>query len=219
MSLPLRRKSSRRQCEAIAQVLIPTTRSRSVEVNVVLQSIRLSVVNSSAKQGRVTDTSSKSMGQTLQKVMTAASAAQAEFGDSFVSTEHLVLALAREDKRFTRKALRDQGADDAKVLDAVKAVRGPQKVTSRNPEAAYEVRSGREYFAPISLSLTACRLKAIRLGSLSRGCLGSLFRKMRAVKAAYPALCGSCVCRVLAMRIFVCVFAFMEMFTCRVCVI
>ncbi|CAM9995476.1 unnamed protein product [Scytosiphon promiscuus] len=91
-----------------------------------------------SKQGRVTDTSSKSMGQTLQQVMTAASAAQAEFGDSFVSTEHLLLALAREDRRFTRKALQDQGADDTKMLDAVKAVRGPQKVTSRNPEAAYE---------------------------------------------------------------------------------
>ncbi|CAM9614171.1 unnamed protein product, partial [Hapterophycus canaliculatus] len=94
--------------------------------------------NSSSRQGRVTDTSSKSMGQNLQKVVTAASAAQAEFGDSFVSTEHLLLALSREDRRFTMKALRDQGADDAKVLDAVKAVRGPQKVTSRNPEAAYE---------------------------------------------------------------------------------
>lgn len=94
----------------------------------------------SSKQGRVSDTSSKSMGQTLQKVMAAASAAQAEFGDSFVSTEHLFLALAREDTRFTKKALQDQGTDDRKILDAVKAIRGSQKVTSRNPEAAYEVR-------------------------------------------------------------------------------
>lgn len=81
------------------------------------------------------------MGQTLQKVVAAASAAQAELGDSFVSIEHLFLALAREDTRFTKKALQDQGTDDKKILDAVNAIRGPQKVTSRNPEAAYEVRS------------------------------------------------------------------------------
>jgi len=94
----------------------------------------------SSKQGRVADTSSKSMGQTLQRVLAAASAAQAEFGDSFVSIEHLFLALAREDNRFTKKALEDQGTGDKEILDAVKNIRGPQKVTNRNPEAAYEVR-------------------------------------------------------------------------------
>lgn len=79
------------------------------------------------------------MGQTLQRVLTAASAAQAEFGDSFVSVEHLVLALVREDTRFTKQALRDRGVDDKKIVDAVNSIRGPQKVTSRNPEASYEV--------------------------------------------------------------------------------
>lgn len=94
-----------------------------------------------SKQGKVADTSSKTMGQILQKVVAAASAAQLEFGDSFVSTEHLLLALVREDTRFTKKALQDQGIDDKKILDAVNEIRGPQKVTSRNPEAAYEALS------------------------------------------------------------------------------
>lgn len=80
------------------------------------------------------------MGQTLQRIITAASAAQAEFGDSFISTEHLFLALAREDARFTKKALQDQGVDEGKILDVVKEIRGPQKVTTRNPEASYEAR-------------------------------------------------------------------------------
>ncbi|CAM9110882.1 unnamed protein product [Laminaria digitata] len=94
-----------------------------------------------SKQGQVADTSSKTMGQTLQKVVAAASAAQVEFGDSFVSTEHLLLALVREDTRFTKRALQDQGIDEKKILDAVNEIRGPQKVTSRNPEAAYEALS------------------------------------------------------------------------------
>lgn len=104
-----------------------------------LTSLVLLPVFGSSRQGRVSDTSSKSMGQTLQKVIAAASAAQAEFGDSFVSTEHLLLALAREDTRFTKKALKDQARGEQEVLEAVKNIRGPQKVTSRNPEAAYEV--------------------------------------------------------------------------------
>lgn len=105
-----------------------------------------------SKQGRVSDTSSKSMGQTLQKVLAAASAAQTELGDSFVSIEHLFLALAREDTRFTKKALQDQGTDDKKILDAVNVIRGPQKVTSRNPETAYEVRC---YAQAMSIGIAA----------------------------------------------------------------
>lgn len=86
------------------------------------------------------DTSSKMMGQTLQKIVATAPAIQAEFGDSYVSIEHLFLALAREDTRFTKKALWSQGIDDKKVLGVINEIRGPQKVTSRNPEASYEVR-------------------------------------------------------------------------------
>ncbi|CAM9557357.1 unnamed protein product, partial [Discosporangium mesarthrocarpum] len=91
-----------------------------------------------AQQGRVSDTSAKVMGQTLQKVMVAASGVQAEFGDSFVSIEHLFLALAREDTRFTKRALENQAMTADKLLDAVKEIRGSQKVTSKNPEASYE---------------------------------------------------------------------------------
>lgn len=79
------------------------------------------------------------MGPTLQKVLAAASSIQKDFDDSFVSVEHLLLALARKDSRFTQQALRDRGIDDQKLLAAVKDVRGPQKVTSRTPESSYEV--------------------------------------------------------------------------------
>lgn len=79
------------------------------------------------------------MGPTLQKVLATSSAIQKEFEDSFVSIEHLLLALAREDSRFTQQALRDRGVDYQKLMAAVKDVRGPQKVTTRTPESSYEV--------------------------------------------------------------------------------
>ena len=123
----------------------------------------------SSKQGRVADTSSKSMGQTLQRVLAAASAAQAEFGDSFVSIEHLFLALAREDTRFTQKALQDQGSSDKEILDAVNSIRGPQKVTNRNPEAAYEVH----------LNCGNVQRGTIRFGSATRRPCKPVFAPLR----------------------------------------
>lgn len=102
---------------------------------------------SSARQGRVSDTSSKTMGPTLQKVLAASSAIQKEFDDSFISVEHLLLALAREDSRFTQQAFRDRGVDYQKLMAAVKDVRGPQKVTTRTPESSYEVSRGTSQFS------------------------------------------------------------------------
>lgn len=84
------------------------------------------------------------MGQTLQEVLKTATQVQVEFGDGFVSTEHLLLALARKDTRFTKRALQNQDCDQNKILEAVKGIRGSQKVTNRNPEAAYEVRASFE---------------------------------------------------------------------------
>src|SRR5437016_510370 len=52
------------------------------------------------------------------------------FGDEYVSTEHLLLALAA-DPNVDTGATRDQ------LADAVKSVRGPHRVTDQNPEDKY----------------------------------------------------------------------------------
>jgi ATP-dependent Clp protease ATP-binding subunit ClpB len=53
------------------------------------------------------------------------------FGDEYVSTEHLLLALAG-DPQIATDASRDQ------LADAVQAVRGPHRVTDQNPEDKYQ---------------------------------------------------------------------------------
>ncbi|MBV9212324.1 MAG: AAA family ATPase, partial [Actinobacteria bacterium] len=53
------------------------------------------------------------------------------FGDEYVSTEHLLLALAA-DPQVDTGATRDQ------LADAVQAVRGPHRVTDQNPEDKYQ---------------------------------------------------------------------------------
>ncbi|KZR82658.1 Chaperone protein ClpB 1 [Prochlorococcus marinus str. MIT 1342] len=59
------------------------------------------------------------------------------FGDSFISIEHLLLALAG-DNRCGRKLLNQAGVDAGKLKVAIDAVRGNQKVTDQNPEGTYE---------------------------------------------------------------------------------
>src|SRR5438270_4415741 len=53
------------------------------------------------------------------------------FGDEYVSTEHLLLALA-SDPQVDTGATRDQ------LASAVQAVRGPHRVTDQNPEDKYQ---------------------------------------------------------------------------------
>jgi ATP-dependent Clp protease ATP-binding subunit ClpB len=52
-------------------------------------------------------------------------------GDEYVSTEHMLLALASDPKI-------DTGATREQILEAVQAVRGPHRVTDQNPEDKYQ---------------------------------------------------------------------------------
>merc|ERR1711871_1130901 len=60
-----------------------------------------------------------------------------EFGDSFITIEHLVLSIADIDGPV-KSELRKMKITQESLKDAVKQIRGKNKVTSRNPEAAYE---------------------------------------------------------------------------------
>ena len=59
------------------------------------------------------------------------------FKDEYVSTEHLFLALAGEDRDPAGQLLKRQGATHEAILQALTSVRGSQRVTSQNPEATY----------------------------------------------------------------------------------
>ncbi|MFN3872505.1 MAG: ATP-dependent chaperone ClpB [Ignavibacterium sp.] len=57
--------------------------------------------------------------------------------DEYVSTEHLLLALANDPGK-AGQLLRDNGITYNEVLAALKTVRGTQRVTSQNPEDTYQ---------------------------------------------------------------------------------
>src|SRR5205085_6971114 len=72
----------------------------------------------------------------LRAVTDAAEAEAARLKDDYVSTEHLLLAIAGETGRNAPAArlLQQRGATKDAILQALTSVRGSQRVTSQNPE-------------------------------------------------------------------------------------
>merc|ERR1711871_1379513 len=89
------------------------------------------------KQPKVSDTTNKMMGKSMETTLKKAMEYKKEFGDSFISIEHLVLAVADIDSQV-KKELKGLNIDVKHLKDAVQAIRGNNKVTSKNPEASYE---------------------------------------------------------------------------------
>jgi ATP-dependent Clp protease ATP-binding subunit ClpB len=71
------------------------------------------------------------IGSELIEVLKAADDEARGMGDEYVSTEHLLLALAADPKV-------DVGASREQIAEAVAEVRGPHRVTDQNPEEKYQ---------------------------------------------------------------------------------
>jgi ATP-dependent Clp protease ATP-binding subunit ClpB len=77
--------------------------------------------------------------RTLNQVLDAAEQEAQRLKDEYVSVEHLFLAmLATGPQTGGGRALREQGITRERFLEILTDVRGSQRVTSANPETAYE---------------------------------------------------------------------------------
>jgi ATP-dependent Clp protease ATP-binding subunit ClpB len=75
----------------------------------------------------------------MQLIFDAAAAEAERLQDEYVSTEHLLLAVATEAGRSPgAKVLQDRGVTKDTLYSGLTEVRGHQRVTSQNPEATYE---------------------------------------------------------------------------------
>jgi ATP-dependent Clp protease ATP-binding subunit ClpB len=91
--------------------------------------------------------SQPSLSARLRQVTTAAEMEAQRLKDEYVSTEHLLLAIAGEGGRATSaRVLQQAGATKDALLQAMTSVRGSQRVTSQNPESTYQAleRYGRD---------------------------------------------------------------------------
>ena len=77
------------------------------------------------------------LGRSINTTLDKAKKLRDQFGDNYIAIEHLLLALA-EDDRCGRQLLQQVGLDASKLKEAVAAVRGNQTVSDQNPEGTYE---------------------------------------------------------------------------------
>ena len=77
---------------------------------------------------------SGSLGRVIQDAQSEAAAMH----DDYVSTEHLLLALAGRNGEGAAKLLARLGITRDRILASLTAIRGSQRVTSQNPEATYQ---------------------------------------------------------------------------------
>ena len=72
------------------------------------------------------------------KVINAAQELASERGDAYVSTEHLLIALAQIGGPGVSDRLAGQGATPAALLEALQQVKGSTRVTTANPEQTFQ---------------------------------------------------------------------------------
>ncbi|KAL2898655.1 Chaperone protein ClpB3 chloroplastic, partial [Bienertia sinuspersici] len=83
------------------------------------------------------ETAGSMLGRDLEGLIQKARDYKKEYGDSFVSVEHLVLAFA-QDKRFGKQLFSDFRVSEKTLQSAIQAVRGRQSVIDQDPEGKYE---------------------------------------------------------------------------------
>jgi ATP-dependent Clp protease ATP-binding subunit ClpB len=88
---------------------------------------------------------SRGLEQTLQRAERLAG----EMHDDFVSTEHLLLALAEDRAGSVAQLLQSNGVTKDAILRALAGIRGSQRVTSQTPEGTYKAldKYGRDLIA------------------------------------------------------------------------
>ncbi len=91
-----------------------------------------------AKLPKVQGGSQPALSNAAQKVLDQAFKEAANFKDEYVSTEHLLLALADLKKDPVQLALAALGGTHDAILKALSAVRGSQRVTDQNPEGKFQ---------------------------------------------------------------------------------
>ena len=77
------------------------------------------------------------LGRSLDTLLDRAETYRKEYGDEFISIEHLILGYVKDD-RFGKNILQEFKLSEAKLKDIITQVRGNNKVTDQNPEGKYE---------------------------------------------------------------------------------
>lgn len=87
----------------------------------------------------------------LQRLLAEAASIMKVYEDEYMSIEHIFLAAIASRESDTANILKARGVNKQKVEQAIKEIRGNQRVTSQNPESTYEAltKYGRDLVAEV----------------------------------------------------------------------
>jgi ATP-dependent Clp protease ATP-binding subunit ClpB len=114
-------------------VVSPLLARLGIRSEVLLQEIERQI----GRLPKVTGFGQQHLSRALNDVLERAFKEAENFKDEYVSTEHIFLAIAGEDRDPAGQLLKKHGASHEAILQALTSVRGSQRVTSQNPEATY----------------------------------------------------------------------------------
>ncbi len=77
------------------------------------------------------------LGKSFDTLLDRADRWRREYGDEYISIEHLLLAYGGDD-RFGKALYQELGLTETKLKQAIQEIRGTQKVTDQNPEGKYQ---------------------------------------------------------------------------------
>jgi len=115
-------------------VVIPVLEKVGVPVEQLLSGVNSAI----QKLPKVQGGAQPGLSSALQKVLEQGFKEADNFKDDYVSTEHLLLALAKQKGDAVQTALAALGATHEAILKALAEVRGSQRVTDQNPEGKFQ---------------------------------------------------------------------------------
>ena len=75
----------------------------------------------------------------VRQVLKAAKREADKLKDEYISTEHILLALLKEDKGEAVRILKQNGVTEEATLEALRSIRGTHRITDQQPEGKYQV--------------------------------------------------------------------------------
>ena len=121
------------QGEGIASALL-----NAVGANVQALTTQVRAALDSLPSASGSSVASPQLSNATYKVLNAAQELAKERGDEYVSTEHLLIGLAKDGGLGVADVLAQVGATPAALIDALQNVRGAARVTSQDPEQTFQ---------------------------------------------------------------------------------
>ncbi len=121
------------QGEGIATALLTTV---GADVRQLTAQVRGALSSLPSASG--SSVSAPNLSQASYKVLNGAQSFATERGDEYVSTEHLLVALAQHGGVGVSDRLAERGATPSALIDALQQARGSARVTSQDPEQTFQ---------------------------------------------------------------------------------